>query len=170
MVWSQRQGVQQRGFGAAQQQLAFRRVQQVGARIEHESGWFGSSALAQPLGQRQYSGAQLLRCGGFGQVQVSTVLVASEFLLQRVLRRDHDDANVGLYAAQALGQAETAFAGQVEVENRNVGDEVGGQLVQSFGAVDADDVMAARSEGLNHDVEQVQVVFDHQQFDRWIEG
>jgi hypothetical protein len=137
VVCRQRQGVQQGRLGAAQQQLTLRRVQQAGGRIEREGRRLGGSAGPHALPQRVHGGAQLLRRRGLGEVEVGAMAVAGELVFQRMPGREHDDADARLDAAQALGQSQAVFAGEVEVQHGNVGHKVRGHFVQRLGAVDA---------------------------------
>src|SRR5690606_9899172 len=99
------------------------------------------SAAAQPLSERLDSGAQFFWCGRLVEVDVGPVFVTGQFVRQCMARCDHDDADTRLHMPQATRQAEAILTGQVEVEYRYVCHKLSRQLVEGFGAGDANDVV-----------------------------
>ena len=115
-----------------------------------------------------YGRAKFFHRGRLGQVDVGTAAVAAHSVVELGSASDHDDADARVGRAYAPRQAESVFAGQIEVQHQQVGPEAAQLVVQRFGAINASGVMTHAAQRRNGGFTQVRVVFDDNNVQRGI--
>ena len=115
--------------------------------------------------QRLHGGQQFALRHRFEQTQVSAAAVAVHGVCGLDSARYHDDADSRLRVAYPCGQADAVFAGQVDVDQVDVGKPAASLDVQRFRAGQSGGMVPGLVEDRHRDLTQGVVVFHNDELE-----